>query len=114
MAKTILQEFKKEGILISLDDFGTGYSSLSYLKEFQADQLKIDIAFIREISKSKSDQAIVKAIIAIAEALEMQTVAEGIEGMEQFELVSQMGCDVGQGFYWDQALPAEEIARKYL
>lgn len=114
MTKEILQQLKDEGFLISLDDFGTGYSSLGYLKEFKADQLKIDMVFIREILKSKGDQAIVKAIIAIARALEMQTVAEGIEQREQLELLAQLGCDLGQGYYWDAALPAQKIARKYL
>lgn len=114
ITKEILQQLKEEGFLISLDDFGTGYSSLGYLKEFNADQLKIDMVFIREILKSKGDRAIVKAIIAMAGALGMKTVAEGIEQKEQLELLSQLGCDLGQGFYWDRALSAEEIGRKYL
>ncbi len=114
MAKKILQQLKKEGFLISLDDFGTGYSALSYLKEFNADQLKIDMAFVKGVIENKGDQAIIKAIIAMARALDMQTVAEGIEQMEQFQLIGKLGCDIGQGHYWDYALPPNDIARKYL
>lgn len=114
LAKSILKELKDEGFLIAIDDFGTGYSSLSYLKEFNADHLKIDMSFIKELLISKGDQAIVKAIVAIAQALEMKTVAEGIETIEQLELIAKLGCDIGQGHYWDIPLSAEEIASKYL
>lgn len=114
LAKSVLKEFKDQGFLIAIDDFGTGYSSLSYLKEFNADQLKIDISFIKNITNSKGDEAIVKAIIALAKALDMKTVAEGIETSQQLDLINQLGCNIGQGHYWDPALPPDEIARKYL
>lgn len=114
LAKSVLKELKDEGFTIAIDDFGTGYSSLSYLREFDADHLKIDISFIEKIVKNKRDQALVKAIIAMAKALNMQTVAEGIETEQQLEIIGKLGCDIGQGHYWGVALPANEIASKYL
>lgn len=113
VAKAILQKLTEAGFLISLDDFGTGYSSFSYLKKTNVSQLKIDRSFIEDIVCKKEDQEIVKAIVAMAEALGIQTVAEGIENKDQFQIVSQLGCDIGQGYYWDYALPAKEIVKKY-
>ncbi len=114
LAKSILKELKEAGFTIAIDDFGTGYSSLSYLKEFNADHLKIDISFIEEIVTNKGDRAIVKAIIAMAKALNLKTVAEGIETGQQLEIIDELGCDIGQGHYWGVPMPANEIAIKYL
>lgn len=114
LAKSIVNELRAEGVLVAIDDFGTGYSSLSYLKEFSADHIKIDISFIRDITTSQSDKAIVKAIVFIARELGMETIAEGIEKNDQLRLVSELGCDIGQGMYWDFPLSAEEIMNKYL
>lgn len=114
LAKSIVEELRKEGLLIAIDDFGTGYSALSYLKELKVDHLKIDISFIRDIVKNRDDKAIVKAIISIAKALGMETIAEGIETREQLELIRRLGCDIGQGLYWACPLQAEEIVDKYL
>ncbi|NLI90274.1 MAG: EAL domain-containing protein [Epulopiscium sp.] len=114
LTKSILNELKEEGFIISIDDFGTGYSSFSYLKEFYANQLKIDISFIENITSNQDDRAIVKAIVTVAKILEMKTIAEGIETIEQFDIIKDIGCDIGQGHYWGEALPADEIASRYL
>lgn len=114
VARDMLKELRLNGFSIAIDDFGIGYSSLNYLKKFIFDHLKIDISFIREISHTQADRAIVAAIIDIAKALNLKTVAEGIESLEQLELIKEMGCEIGQGFLWDAPMSAEELEEKYL
>lgn len=113
-AQETLKQLKAYGFSISIDDFGTGYSSLSYLKKFICDHLKIDISFIKEIAKNPQDRAIVGAIISIAKALSLTTIAEGIETQDQFKLVQEMGCEMGQGYLWDAPMDAEKLSEKYL
>jgi diguanylate cyclase (GGDEF)-like protein/PAS domain S-box-containing protein len=96
------------GIKIAIDDFGTGYSSLSYLKHWRVDALKIDRSFVRDLVTDTSDLAIVSAIIAIARHLQIQVIAEGIEGYQQAEILQRLGCAVGQGFLFARPMPAEQ------
>jgi diguanylate cyclase (GGDEF)-like protein len=107
----ILQQLKKMGLSISIDDFGTGYSSLLYLKNFPIDTLKIDRFFIKDILTSEQDAAIVRAIIAMAKSLGMTVVGEGIETCEQYHMLREMGCHVGQGYLFSPAVPAAEFSR---
>ncbi|MDX1757181.1 MAG: EAL domain-containing protein [Marinobacter sp.] len=95
------------GIRISLDDFGTGYSSLSYLKNLTVDELKIDKSFIDELQSSKGT-VLVSSIIAIATAFDIDVTAEGIERQDQHELLMQMGCNIGQGYFLGRPMPARE------
>jgi diguanylate cyclase (GGDEF)-like protein/PAS domain S-box-containing protein len=99
-AKTIshLKHLKKLGINIAIDDFGTGYSSLSYLKNFPIDTIKIDRSFIRDLRNSPSDMAITRAIIALGESLELNTICEGIETLQQKEMLMDLGCYQAQGY----------------
>lgn len=113
-AQATIEELRKYGFKIAIDDFGTGYSSLGYLKKFLFDHLKIDISFIKEIAQNPQDRAIVGAIISIAKALSLQTIAEGIETTEQLKIIQEMGCEIGQGYFWDQPLDAKSIQEKYL
>jgi len=113
IAQLIIEELKAYGFAISIDDFGTGYASIGYLKKFMFDHLKIDISFIREIVVNEEDRAIVKAIIAIARTLNLKTVAEGIESEEQLHVMSTLGCEMGQGFFWDKPIAASQIEEKY-
>ena len=104
----MLNHIKELGISLSVDDFGTGYSSLSYLKRLPIDTLKIDRSFISELPQDKEDVAIVKAIIALAQSLNMNTVAEGVETQEQLDFLVSQGCYNIQGYYYSKPLPEDE------
>ena len=101
------------GVTISLDDIGTGYSSLSYLRNFPVDKVKIDRSFIAEIVGNPDHMAIVSAIVNLAHALEITTIAEGVETEDQLLLVRASGCDAVQGYFFSPPLPAAQL-RKYL
>ena len=109
-----LAAIRDMGIAISLDDFGTGYSSLAYLKRFPINALKIDRMFIHDISNKSSERAIVSSLIALAHSLGVKVVAEGVEEHGQLELLREEGCDLIQGFYFDQPLSASDFASRYL
>ena len=105
----LLNDLKSLGVSLSIDDFGTGYSSLSYLKRFPLDELKIDQSFINQVHDSKEDAAIVEAIIALAKALDLKIVAEGVETSAQFSFLRQRGCDEIQGFLFSKPLPTDQF-----
>lgn len=106
-----LQQFKDMGITIAIDDFGTGYSSLSYLKKFPIDTLKIDRSFVTEIANSDNDAAIVKAIMLLAQTMELKVVAEGIENIEQLKILNDYDCQYIQGYYFSRPLPYAEFTQ---
>lgn len=114
IAQLTVEELKRDGFAISIDDFGTGYASIGYLKKFMFDHLKIDISFIREIVKNNEDRSIVEAIIAIAKTLNLKTIAEGIENEDQLYVMSALGCEMGQGFFWDKPITSTMMEEKYL
>ncbi len=111
--KKKLNQLKDAGMQIAVDDFGTGYSSLSYLNQFNFDYLKIDQSFVRDIEHNPSSIALSNAIIVMAHKLNLKVIAEGIETVEQRQLLADMGCDYGQGYFWSKPIPAEEF-EKYL
>ena len=96
-------------IRIAIDDFGTGYSSLTHLKRFPIDALKIDRSFIRNLTSDGHDAAIVKAIVAMAHALQIQVIAEGVEDARQLALLRKYRCDQAQGTYFSAAMPAAAL-----
>ncbi|MCE5315092.1 MAG: EAL domain-containing protein [Armatimonadota bacterium] len=109
LAEQMLSKLKSMGIRISIDDFGTGYSSLSYLKRFTVDTVKIDRSFIREITTNPDDAAIARAVIAIARALKLRVVAEGVETLEQLEFLRTLQCDEMQGYFVSPPIPADDL-----
>lgn len=106
---TVLHKIKAFGIQISIDDFGTGYSSMAYLKRLPLDTLKIDREFIMELEKDEESKAIVQAIIALACALKLKTIAEGVENIEQKNILEAMGCYVIQGYYYSKPLDLKTL-----
>ncbi|MEO7497941.1 MAG: EAL domain-containing protein [Massilia sp.] len=105
-----LQNLKRRGVQISIDDFGTGYSSLAYLRRFPIDKLKIDIAFIREVTSNPDDAAIVLAILGMAHSLKLHVIAEGVETAAQLAFLKRNHCDQVQGYFFSKplAVPALE------
>jgi EAL domain-containing protein (putative c-di-GMP-specific phosphodiesterase class I) len=104
-----LQRLRALGIKISIDDFGTGYSSLAYLQRFPIDKIKIDIAFIRDVTKNPKDAAIVRAIIELAHSLQLHVIAEGVETAEQLSFLTSELCDQAQGYFYSKPIPLCEL-----
>ncbi|MEC5215961.1 diguanylate cyclase (GGDEF)-like protein/PAS domain S-box-containing protein [Actimicrobium sp. GrIS 1.19] len=107
----IMHSLKAKGVQISIDDFGTGYSSLSYLRRFPIDKLKIDIAFIREITTNQEDAAIAVMLIRMAHSLKLIVVAEGVENVAQAHYLRIHHCDQIQGYLFSKPLPALALER---
>ena len=105
-----LLEWRDAGIQVALDDFGTGYSSLSYLQKFDIDFIKIDQSFVRDLQPNSTNHTLCKAIMAMAHALGLQVVAEGVETAQQRDLLLQAGCDYAQGYWFARPMPAEALA----
>jgi len=104
-----LKKLSELGIKIAIDDFGTAYSSLSYLKKLPLDKLKIDQSFILNLSSSEDDKAVTKAIIALAQSLNLKIIAEGVESEPQKEFLQESGCYNAQGFLFTKPLSADKI-----
>ncbi|WP_371226422.1 putative bifunctional diguanylate cyclase/phosphodiesterase [Pseudomonas sp. QE6] len=105
----ILGRLAEMGVDLSIDDFGTGYSSLLYLKRLPANELKIDGGFVRDLEQDSDDAAIVSAIVALGQALELRIVAEGVETPRQQDFLTRLGCDSLQGFLFGKPVPAEQF-----
>lgn len=105
----ILASLRKQGVRIAIDDFGTGYSSLAYLKRFPVDVLKIDQSFVRDMLVDKSDSAIIEAIIKLAQALDLELVAEGVETQEQADALQGYGCQIMQGYLYSRPVPFSQF-----
>lgn len=108
------KEFKEMGVGLSIDDFGTGYSSLSYLHNLPFDTLKIDQSFVSRIGIDKKAEHLIATIIGLAEDIELTTIAEGVETLQQFGILRCMNCDYAQGFYFGSPMPADEATKVLL
>jgi EAL domain-containing protein (putative c-di-GMP-specific phosphodiesterase class I) len=107
--KEVLGGLRETGVGVSLDDFGTGYSSLRYLRELPLTELKLDSSFITDVERNQRDARIVHVIVRLAEAFEIDVVAEGIEAVSQASFLRQVGCMFGQGYLWGPPGPLEQI-----
>lgn len=105
-----LNQIKALGIRLAIDDFGTGYSSLNYLRRFPIDRLKIDQSFVRGIEHTPANESITRSIIALADSLSLEVVAEGIEKDSEKAILKKLGCLEGQGYYFDKPLLPEQVA----
>ncbi len=105
-----LHSLRNLGVRIALDDFGTGYSSLSYLRSFPFDKVKIDKSFVEDLGTSENGHAVIRAITTLAQALGMETLAEGVEDIAQFEVLEREGCQNIQGYLFSRPVAAGEVA----
>lgn len=110
---TILDDLRSLGCRISIDDFGTGYSSMSYLKSLEIDTIKIDKSFIMDLPGDQHDAEVSKAIIVLSQSLGYGVVAEGIENVEQENLLKEYNCDMGQGFFFARPMSMERLITFY-
>jgi EAL domain-containing protein (putative c-di-GMP-specific phosphodiesterase class I) len=110
LAVSILNKLSELGIKISIDDFGTGFSSLNYLKNLPLDYLKIDQTFVKDFSL-QTNSAITKAIVTLAQSLNMKTIAEGVETEEQRKFLSELNCDEAQGFLFSKPISKDEMEK---
>ena len=108
-----LTKLKKRGVAIAIDDFGVGYSSLSYLQKMDVDVLKIDKSFVDELENEKNSRELCQVIIMMAHHLDIQVVAEGIENAAQKQILTNAGCEFGQGYLFAKPLPIETFKRQY-
>jgi diguanylate cyclase (GGDEF)-like protein len=104
-----LRELRNIGVTIALDDFGTGYSSLSYLRTLPLDEVKIDRSFVQDVATNTSNQKIVRAVIDIARTFGLRVIAEGIEDERTLDMLRQLGCDRGQGYFFAKPMPPADL-----
>lgn len=114
LAKSVFTDLRSLGIRVSLDDFGVGYSSLGYISEYPIDILKIDHSFVNRITETHKVASVVGAVSNLARELEIDLIAEGIETREQSNILKQLGCRYGQGFFFSEAIPPQELQDKYM
>ena len=108
-AAVTLERLKKLGVMISIDDFGTGYSSMAYLRRFRVNRLKIDQSFVSDMNTDDDAAAIVTAVIQLAKALRCETLAEGVETIAEYDLLTAQGCETAQGYLFSRAIPSNEM-----
>ncbi|MDG0809343.1 EAL domain-containing protein [Cohnella rhizosphaerae] len=110
----VLRELRAAGFRIAIDDFGKGYSALGYLKQLPIDILKIDKSFLTELTTDPKSEALTRAIIQMAQGMELRVIAEGVETPAQMDRLRELRCDIAQGYYIDRPMPAAELEAGYL
>ena len=108
-SNAVVKKLREKGFLVEIDDFGKGYSSLGILKSIQADVLKIDMGFLREIKESERSKIILRSVIDMAQSLDMDVICEGVETKRQLETLMSMGCGLFQGYYFSRPIPVQEF-----
>ena len=112
VARNALEQVMALGCSVALDDFGTGYSSLGYIRKLRFSTIKIDRTFVIGAAQQSSESlAIIRAVVAMAQSLEMTTTAEGVETPEQAKLIRELGCDKIQGYYFGRPMSAEDAGK---
>jgi diguanylate cyclase (GGDEF)-like protein len=106
---TVLHQLRAMGITVALDDFGTGYSSLSYLRSFPFDKIKIDQSFVRDLATNKESLSIIRAVTGLGHSLNIKTTAEGVETLDQLNMLREHGCTEAQGYLFSRPVPANEL-----
>jgi len=114
LSARVLESLRENGARVSIDDFGCGYSSFEYLKNFPATELKMDKSFVFDITRSARAAQLVRSMIDLAHNLDIVATAEGVEDQETADLLSDMGCDFAQGYFYSRPKPAEEFIREIL
>jgi EAL domain-containing protein (putative c-di-GMP-specific phosphodiesterase class I) len=109
-AKAVLRELSDLGIRLSIDDFGTGYSSLAYLRQLPVDEIKIDRSFVLGMEAEAGDAVIVRSTVDLGRNLGLEVVAEGVETIETWERLRELGCNTAQGYFLGRPMPAEEMS----
>src|SRR5204862_4349196 len=105
-----LRELRDAGIRVAIDDFGTGHASLTYLAKFPVHVVKVDRSFVRGLGNDPASGVIVRSVAAMAHALGMTVIAEGVENLHQLEIVLEAGCDAAQGYLFSRPLPRQQCA----
>ena len=109
----LIQRLQEYGFMVEMDDFGSGYSSLNMLKDMPVDTLKVDMGFLRQTNHEERSRTILKMIISLSKQLGMEVVTEGVETREQVDFLTEIGCDIFQGYYFAKPMPVNEFERKY-
>ena len=110
----LIQKLRAAGFIVEMDDFGSGYSSLNMLKNICVDVLKIDMDFLRESEQEERSRTILKMIVALAKELGMPVITEGVETKEHVDFLTQIGCDVFQGYFFGRPMKIEDYEKKYM
>ncbi|MDE5589599.1 MAG: EAL domain-containing protein, partial [Acetatifactor sp.] len=109
----LIQRLQEYGFLVEMDDFGSGYSSLNMLKDMPVNTLKVDMGFLRQTDHQERSRTILKMIISLSKQLGMEVITEGVETKEQVDFLTDIGCDVFQGYYFAKPMPVSEFEKKY-
>ena len=110
----LIKKLRAAGFIVEMDDFGSGYSSLNMLKDICVDVLKIDMDFLRESEQEERSRTILKMIVALAKELGMPVITEGVETKEHVDFLTQIGCDVFQGYFFGRPMKIEDYEKKYM
>ena len=110
----LITRLRQKGFIVEMDDFGSGYSSLNMLKDIHVDVLKIDMAFLKKAEDEERSRKILQMIITLSKHLEMPVITEGVETEEQVRFLSEMGCDMFQGYYFAKPMSVEMFEKTYL